>query len=121
MNRPSSSLARMGSNARLHRAVHGSQTSMAVGLRLTGWVAVTLLSSLGLVTLLFVTPGGFTPSGTMLQLDNLASRYVAADAARQAQFNGFLLAALALFTACIAFFRRSSLLRILKPTELPHG
>lgn len=126
MTRPGSSpRARMGSNARLQATmqatVQGSQTSMAIGLRLTGWLAVTLLCALGLLALLFVTLGGFTPSGTMLQLDNLASRYVAADAARQAQFNGFLLTALALFTACIAFFRRSSLLRILKPSEFPHG
>jgi hypothetical protein len=121
MNRLASSLIGASrSSSRLQATVRGSQTSMAVGLRLTGWAAVTLLASLGLVTLLFVTLGGFTPSGTMAQLDNLASRYVAADAARRAQFDGFLLTALVLFTACIAFFRRPSLLQILTARDTHH-
>lgn len=101
--------------------VRRSQFGLAAALRTAGWVAVTLLAALGLVALFFFTIGNFTISGTMLQLDNLASRYVAADAARQAQFN-HLLASGGLIAFCaIGFFRRASLVRIFKETETSHG
>jgi hypothetical protein len=116
-----SRLAHLGAHPHLRTALHHSQFSAAAALRLTGWVAVTLLVAMGLVAFAFFALGNFTLPGTMLQLDNLASRYVAADAARQAQFNGLLLAAFAGFTAATAFFRRFSLLRILKLTETTHG
>jgi hypothetical protein len=116
-----SRLAHLGAHPQLQTAVRHSQFSAAAALRLTGWVAVTLLVALGLVALAVLALGNFTLPGTMLQLDNLASRYVAANAARQAQFNGLLLTAFAGFAVGTAFFRRFSLMRILKPTETTHG
>lgn len=114
-------LARAGGDARLQAAVRRSQFSAAAALQLSGWLAVTVLAALGMVALTFFVLGNFTVPGTMHQLDNLASRYVAADAGRQRQFNALLLIAFGIFAAGVAFFRRFSLLRILKPTELPHG
>ena len=85
------------------------QDALLVGLRLTGWLATSVMTTLGVATLFFWLLGSFTLSGTMLQLDNLASRYLEADAARRAQFNSIICAVLGLSFAFIAFFRRASL------------
>lgn len=98
-----------------------TQFSLAAALRLTGWLAVTVLAALGILVFIVFAFGNFTVLGTMYQLDNLASRYVAADAARQAQFNGLLTATLGVITTATAFFRRASLLRILNGRETTHG
>ena len=45
----------------------------------------------------------------MLQLDNLAARFLAADAARQAQFQTIVFTVLGGAFILIAFFRRASL------------
>ena len=80
-----------------------------VALRLTGWLAVTLGCVAALWLLFFAALGNFSFSGTVLQLDNFASRYVAADAARQDRFRLFFLLASAVLFAALAFFRRHSL------------
>ena len=85
------------------------QDAIVVALRLSGWLATTGLATLGVVTLFFVLLGSLTLSGTMLQLDNLATRFLAADAARQAQFQSIVFAALGGAFVLIAFFRRASL------------
>jgi hypothetical protein len=85
-------------------AVDRGQDALVVGLRLTGWTA-----TLGVVTLFFFVLGSFSIGGTMLQVDNLASRYIAADAGRQAQFHAILFSTLGIALALIGFFRRSSL------------
>ncbi|MBL4641277.1 MAG: hypothetical protein JKX86_05605 [Verrucomicrobiales bacterium] len=90
-------------------AVDRGQDALVVGLRLTGWTATTLLCTLGVVTLFFFVLGSFSIGGTMLQVDNLASRYIAADAGRQAQFHAILFSTLGIALALIGFFRRSSL------------
>ena len=74
-----------------HTRIARGQDAMAVALRLIGWFATTGLATLGVATLFFVLLGSFTLSGTMLQLDNLTARFLAADAARQAQFQTCLL------------------------------
>jgi lysylphosphatidylglycerol synthetase-like protein (DUF2156 family) len=89
-----------------------------VALRLTGWLAVTLGCVAALWLLLFVALGNFSFSGTVLQLDNFASRYVAADAARQDSFRLFFWLASAVLFAALAFFRRHSL-RDLSPAANP--
>lgn len=100
--------------------VRRSQFGLTASLRMTGWLAVTLLASMGVVALFFFAIGNFTISGTMLQLDNLASRYVAAGAARQAQFNHLLATGAVIAFCAIGFFRRSGLVRIFKETETSH-
>ena len=89
--------------------VERSQDVLVIVLRLSGWMTTTLMATLGIATLFFLILGSFTLSGTMLQLDNLTSRYLVADAARQAQFNSIAHAVLGHSFALIAFFRRASL------------
>ena len=80
-----------------------------LALRLIGWLAVTLGCVAALWLLFFVALGNFSFSGTVLQLDNFASRYVAATSARRGRFRLlFWLASAALFVG-VAFFRRHSL------------
>ena len=95
------------------------------GLRLAGWLAVTLGCVAALWLLFFAALGNFSFGGTVLQLENFASRYVAADGARQDRFRlMFWLASAGLFVL-IAFFRRHSLGRaaanIPHSKEPPHG
>jgi hypothetical protein len=80
-----------------------------LALRLTGWLAVTLGCVAALWLLFFVALGNFGFSATVLQLDNFASRYVAADGARQDRFRLFFWLASAALFAGVAFFRRHSL------------
>jgi len=87
----------------------GRQDALLVGLRLAGWLATSVMATLGVATLFFVLLGSFTLPGTMLQLDNLASRYLEADAARRAQFHAIICVVLGSSFALISFFRRASL------------
>ncbi|MCW1384995.1 hypothetical protein OLX02_19450 [Novosphingobium sp. KCTC 2891] len=80
-----------------------------LALRLSGWLAVTLGCVAALWLLVFAALGNFSFSGTVLQLNNFASRYVAADAARQDRFRLFFWLASAALFAVLAFFRRHSL------------
>ena len=87
-----------------HTRIGRGQDAMAVAFRLIGWFA-----TIGVATLFFVLLGSFTLSGTMLQLDYLAARFLAADAARQAQFQTIVFTVLGGAFVLIAFFRRASL------------
>lgn len=79
-------------------------------LRLTGWLAVTLGCVAALWLMFFVALGNFSFGGTVLQLENFASRYVAASAERQDRFaHVFWLTSAGLFAA-VGYFRRHSLL-----------
>jgi len=90
-----------------------------LALRLTGWLAVTLGCVAALWVLFFVALGNFGFSATVQQLDNFASRYVAADLARQDRFRLlFWLASAALF-AGVGFFRRHSLSGLGAPAIQP--
>lgn len=80
------------------------------GLRLAGWLAVTLSCVAALWLLLFVALGDFTFGGTVLQLENFASRYVTASAERQDRFAHFFWLTSAGLFAAAGFFRRHSLL-----------
>ena len=78
-----------------------------IGLRLMGWVAVTMLASAGIVALAAFAIGSFSLARTMLQLSNLATRYVAADGSRQDQFNRIVEWGFWTSFVLIAFFRRN--------------
>jgi hypothetical protein len=90
------------------------QAGAAAGLRLTGWLAVNVLTAMGLVALVAVAIGNFTFAGTMAQLANLSGRYVAADAARQGQFNLILASAAVLAFVATSYFRRHAALSAAK-------
>ena len=102
-----SALAQPGS--RTQYGLQIGQDAMLVLLRLAGWSATTAMATLGVVTLFFFILGSFTLSGTMLQLDNLTSRYLDAGPGRQEQFQLILLSVLGLSLALISFFRRGAL------------
>jgi hypothetical protein len=90
-----------------------------LALRLTGWLAVTLACVAALWLLFFVALGNFGFTATVLQLDNFASRYVAADGARQDRFRLFFWLASAALFAGVGFFRRHSLRGIGMPAIQP--
>lgn len=85
------------------------QDIIVMGLRLLGWFATTLLATLGVGALAFFVLGGFVLDGTMLQLDNLTSRFLAADTSRREQFEGIAFGSLLIGFVMIGFFRRASL------------
>ena len=86
-------------------------------LLMAGFLASSLLITWGLFVLFFLAIGGFSFDGMMHQLDNLASRYVAADAARITSFRHVLIVAHMLLAAAVIFFRRHSIL----PSRDPKG
>ena len=86
-------------------------------LHMAGFLASTLLITWGLFVLFFVAIGGFSFDGMMHQLDNLATRYVAADTARIASFRHVVLVAHTLLAAAVIFFRRHRIL----PSRDPKG
>jgi len=79
-------------------------------LHAAGFIATTLLITWGLFVLFFLAIGGFSLDGMMHQLDNLASRYVMADAARVDGFKYVVGVAHMLLAIAVIFFRRHSLL-----------
>ena len=77
------------------RTSHGAAWSIAAdlcyfALRLSGWLAVTLLATGGLYVLFFMALGNMTADGFFAQLANLANRFGAAEPARQSLFVGQL-------------------------------
>ena len=55
-------------------------------LRVSGWMAMTLLATFGVAILFFLMLGDFTALGFFSQVANLGTRFVAADQARRAAF-----------------------------------
>lgn len=55
-------------------------------LRLSGWLALTLLSTLGLYAVFFMALGAFSAEGFFAHLANLSVRFGGAEPARQALF-----------------------------------
>ena len=77
-------------------------------LRLSGWLAVTLLATGGLYVLFFMALGNMTADGFFAQLANLANRFGAAEPARQSLFVGQLgIVTLVLFAVVAAARFRS--------------
>lgn len=98
--------------SRLQSAPALVRGGLADSLRLTGWVAVNALVAMGGLIVAAFTLGSFSIAGTMHQLANLSDRYVAADVARQSQFDALLLVTLAIFFTSACFFRRHSAIRL---------
>jgi len=98
----------MATVIRSKRADRGEAFYLA--LHLCWFLGTTLLLSWGLFVLFFVAIGGFSLDGLMHQLNNLASRYVVADAQRASSFAHMVLAAHVLLSAAIIFLRRHSIL-----------
>lgn len=89
------------------------QAFLATALRLSGWLLVNAMVSLGVLTLAVFTFGSFSIEGAMHHLANLASRYIVADADRQHQFDMILLWSVSGVFCASGFFRRHSLMQAL--------
>ena len=88
---------------------------LALALRLTGWLALNLLAASGMLAILVLAIGNFRFEGLMLQLANLATRYVAASAARQEQFNLVVAMAFGVAFLILCLLRCSSALAMIEP------
>jgi hypothetical protein len=80
------------------------------GLHFAGFMAATLLMTWGVFVLFFLAIGSFSLDGMMNHLQNLTSRYLAADAGRLDQFKMIVgIVHMAISGACL-FFRRHAIL-----------
>ena len=78
-------------------------------LHLLGFTGSTLLMTWGLFALCFLALGGFSLDGFMHQLNNLASRYVAATPDRVASFKNTFIAAHLTVAAALIVLRREKI------------
>lgn len=82
-----------------------------MGLCLAGWLLTNICCTGAIWLGLFIVLGEFTLTGTLLHLDNFASRYLAAEAAHQAHLRDrFWIASAVLFLG-LAVLRAGSLPR----------
>ena len=100
------------------RTSHGAAWAVVAdlcyfALRLSGWLAVTLLTTGGLYVLFFMAVGDMTADGFFGQLANLAVRFGAADPARQSLFVGQLGIVTFVLFAIVAAARFRSLAAVL--------
>lgn len=95
--------------ARRRRRILFMQDLCLVALRLSGWLAVTGLATLGCFVLAFLAIGGLSVEQALLHLDNMAGRFAEADAARRAAFAGQLTMAAGIVFAVIALCRRRAI------------
>ncbi len=79
-------------------------------LHLTGVLMTTLLMTWGALVLFFVTIGGFSLDGTVHQIANLTTRYLAATPDRITQFQALVIGLHIVVGGTILFFRRDNLL-----------
>lgn len=79
------------------------------GLLLCGWLAITLACVLAAWALFFILLGRFDFATTIMQLDNLAARFVAAGPERRGQFETIFWAASTALFVLTAYLRRFSL------------
>lgn len=118
----------VASKQRAHRAGQGSGPQWLVSdlcfacLKLIAWGVVTASCVAASFVLFFLMLGDFSFARFVGHLDNFTARYLAADAARRALFEGQLsLVCIALF-ALVGFFRRHSLFPLTNRTEeTQHG
>lgn len=75
-----------------------------------GFVASTLLMTWGLFFLFFLAIGGFSFDGFIHQLNNVTTRYVAADQARTGAFLNTLAIAHMILSAAVIVVRRDRIL-----------
>lgn len=91
-----------------------------LALRLSGWLIVTGLAALGCFVLFFLMLGGFSADGFFSHLANLARRFVAADAARKADFLSLLGTVSLVIAAIVSVCRWRSLYRSFSIQEPAH-
>jgi len=80
------------------------------GLHFAGFIATTLLMTWGVFVLFFLALGSFSLDGMMNHLQNLTSRYLAADAGRLDQFKMIVGVVHMVISGAIMFFRRHAIL-----------
>jgi hypothetical protein len=80
------------------------------GLHFAGFLATTLLMTWGVFVLFFLLIGSFSLDGMMNHLQNLTSRYLAADAGRLDQFKMIVGVVHMVISGAIIFFRRHAIL-----------
>lgn len=88
-----------------------------LSLRVVGWSAVTLLSALGLIVVLFALFGGLTLDGFFAQIANIGARYASADADRRHGFYAVIGDACLVAAILVGFFRRASLVALFTAKE----
>jgi hypothetical protein len=93
-----------------------------VALRLSGWLMMTALATLGVLVLFFMMIGDFTPIGFFSHVANLGTRFVAADQARRAAFGDQLFVVWLVAFGIVAVTRVRLLGAIITSTKGPrHG
>ena len=91
-------------------------------LRVSGWMAMTLLATFGVAILFFLMLGDFTALGFFSQVANLGTRFVAADRARRAAFGDQLFVVWLVAFGIVAVTRVRLLGAIITSTKGPrHG
>ncbi|TCP97547.1 hypothetical protein C8J46_106171 [Sphingomonas sp. PP-F2F-A104-K0414] len=80
------------------------------GLHFAGFMATTLLMTWGVFVLFFLAIGSFSLDGMMNHLQNMTSRYLAADAGRLDQFKMIVGIVHMVISGAIMFFRRHAIL-----------
>lgn len=94
-----------------------ARAALYCGLHFTGFLATTMLITWGLFVLFFLAIGAFSIDGMMHQLNNLAGRYVTADADRIASFKVLIISAHTILSTGVIFFRRNAMF----PSDLLEG
>jgi len=79
------------------------------GLHFAGFLATTLLMTWGVFVLFFLLIGSFSLDGMMNHLQNMTSRYLAADAGRLDQFKMIVGIVHMVISGAIIFFRRHAI------------
>lgn len=102
------------------RRILFAQDLCLVALRLSGWLAVTGLATLGCFVLAFLAIGGLSAEPALLHLDNMAGRFAEADPARRAAFVGQLKAAAGFVFAVMAICRRRAIAALFLIDKEPH-
>lgn len=89
-----------------HRSPLDWRHLLGKALQLLSFGATTMLLAWGVIILMLLALGGFTLDGLMAHLDNLAARYLAADAGRRAQFKLLLIITQAIIVVALIAARR---------------
>lgn len=71
----------------------------------SGWLTLNILAVAGCVVVAFAMLGGGDWAATFLQIDNLTSRYLAADPSRRAQFHHHIVQVFSTVLLALVVFR----------------
>ena len=109
--------AAMPTRERVHRSTRAPVRRLVADscyllLRLSGWLAVSTLATLGFYVMFFLLLGNLTAEGFFAQLANIANRFGAADAERRAAFIGQVSIISGLLFLFVAAARSHSLINL---------